>query len=116
MRLLPPDGWSEVAGIFVGGCVDRGEGSSFRARAHAHNYRAAPNYGWICVRSEKRLGVWLPMSGGAADGAVTKPSRLLWHEYAHILTPQHGHDDAWRETMRRLGQPIPARYQKKQRA
>jgi hypothetical protein len=92
-----------VAGIFIGGCVDRGEGSRFRARAHAHNHSGA-NYGWICFLSEKRVFT-----------AGNKPSRILWHEYAHILTPKHGHDDAWRATMKNLGQPLPARYKKAKR-
>uniref|UniRef100_A0A6H2A006 Peptidase n=1 Tax=viral metagenome TaxID=1070528 RepID=A0A6H2A006_9ZZZZ len=64
-----------VRGIFVGGCVERGDGSSFRRKGHAHG---DPGYelrwtGWICIRSAKRL--WTP-SG--------KPSQLLWHETAHI--------------------------------
>jgi hypothetical protein len=98
----PPAEWTEVAGIFVGGCVARGEGSRFRHQAHAHNTPRQAWYGWICVLSPRRLYT----AGGA-------PSRVLWHEYAHILTPNHGHDDAWRATMKRLGQPLPARYHKK---
>ena len=70
-----------VRGIFVGGCVARGEGSSFRAKAHAHcvipgtrNYQGNGRFlGWICFRSAKRL---FTSSG--------KPSQLLWHETVHI--------------------------------
>ena len=106
MATLPkPQEMPLLSGIFVGGCVDRGEGSRFRARAHAHNRRNDLSFGWVCFLSEKRV---LTASG--------KPSRILWHEYAHILTPNHGHDDAWRATMKRLGQPLPQRYQKKKRA
>lgn len=100
--------WKEVKGIFVGGCVARGVGSSFRARAHAHCFTIDPHFGWICFRSIKRVG--------EVEGhTITRPSALLWHEYAHILTPNHGHDDAWRATMKLLGQPIPEQYKKKKR-
>jgi hypothetical protein len=105
----PPEewGWQDdgIVGIFIGGCVARGVGSSFRRQAHAHNYARGEHYGWICVRSRRRI--FMP------DGK--RPSRLMEHERAHILTPNHGHDDAWRATMRRLGQPIPSHLQKKTR-
>jgi len=102
-----PD-WPEVKGVFVGGCVARGVGSSFRAKAHAHNDKKDKYFGWICVRSIKRVGE-------VKGNIITKPSRTLWHEYAHILTPGHYHDDTWRQKMRELGQPIPEQYQKKSR-
>ena len=111
MRLDVPD-MPRLAGLFVGGCVERGEGSSFRARAHAHNDRRDPCFGWVCVRSIRRVGVVAPAQG-ECDGVVVKPSRLLWHEYAHVLVPGHGHDDVWRAAMRELKQPIPQRYKRR---
>ena len=113
MRFDVPE-MPSLAGVFVGGCVERGEGSSFRARAHAHNDRRDARFGWVCVRSIKRIGVVAPAQG-ESDGVVVKPSRLLWHEYAHILSPGHGHDDTWRATMRELKQPIPQRYKRRLR-
>ena len=66
-------------GTFVGGCVERGDGSSFRRKAHAHCYDKDPHQGWICVRSPKRL---YDSAGNA--------SLLMWHEMAHIIT-KDGH-------------------------
>jgi hypothetical protein len=74
----------ELRGVFVGGCVARGEGSRFRAKAHAHvsgHYR-----GWICFLSSKWLHV-----------------RALWlHELAHVVTRQ-GHTDVWRRFLLQIG-------------
>ena len=76
----------EVKGVFVQGCVDRGDGSSFRRLAHAHTTKTDKNYGWICIRSPKRL----------------TQKGLLIHELAHILTGD-GHTDKWRAKVRELG-------------
>ncbi len=77
-------------GVFVGGCIERKEGSSFRAKAHAHFVKYKGKYqkygGWICIRSMKR----------AYD------QNLLKHELAHIITGQ-GHTKKFYQCVRRLG-------------
>jgi len=85
--------YPEFRGLFVGGCVERGDGSSFRAKAHAHTEGTFK--GWICVRSIKRIKM--------GDG---RPSMLMLHELAHITLPnpeKHWHDDAWRAKVKELG-------------
>jgi hypothetical protein len=77
-------GHPKQRGIYVGGCVARGRGSSFRAKAHSHIH--GQWFGWICVRSGARL----------SDDA------LMLHELAHILVEQ-GHTDTWRKRLLELG-------------
>lgn len=73
-----------VAGVFVGGCVARGVGSRFRAKAHAHT--SGPYKGWLCFLSAARL----------SDNA------LVIHELAHILSGK-GHTNEWRQMVVNLG-------------
>lgn len=100
--VVPPDGIPEIvrhpelAGIFIGGCVERGVGSSFRAMAHAHI--EGEHLGWICIRGWRRL----------------YQKSLLLHELAHVLTRQ-GHTDKWRRKLRELGGRVPASCQKQKR-
>ena len=71
------ENYPQFHGLFVGGCVERGDGSSFRRKAHAHvvgQWR-----GWICVRSGKRLYV----------AGTTRPGLLMWHELAHLICDEH---------------------------
>lgn len=78
--LLRANDWP-VPGVFVGGCVSRGIGSSFHAMAHTHTSDENDLfYQWICVRSPKRL---LTPAG--------QPTRLLRHEVAHVIAPKAGH-------------------------
>lgn len=91
----------EVTGIFTGGCIARGEGSSFRAKAHSHTDN--PFMGWICVRSAKRL----------------TDRMLMLHEAAHIITGL-GHVDSWRKKLLEIGGTLDATdsmksYHKKRR-
>lgn len=100
--IVPPEGIPEclrrpeMVGVFVGGCVERGVGSSFRARAHAHTN--GKHQGWICIRGWRRL----------------YQRGLMLHELAHILTRQ-GHTDKWRACLRELGGRVDAHYQKRSR-
>ena len=93
--------YPELRGIFIGGCVERGVGSSFRAQAHAHIDGDDPFKGFVCVRSQRRLFT--------ASGSL---SQLMLHEIAHVLTG-HGHDDVWRRKAREMGYRLPKRYLKK---
>lgn len=95
-----PFPWPEVAGLYIGGCIET-KGGRFRRQAHAHNHRTDPNFGWICVLSHRRVfgqsrtnGIWTP---------TDRPSQLMLHEYAHILTPNHGHDHHWMLAAHQLG-------------
>ena len=80
--MLRANGWP-VLGVYVGGCVSRGVGSSFRALAHTHTRDGDPYLRWICVRSAKRV---LTDSG--------KPTRILLHEVAHVIAPKSQHGNA----------------------
>lgn len=80
----------QVAGVFLGGCVERGDGSSFRRVAHAHT--EGTHKGFICVRSPKRL--W------HMDGEP-KPSLTMVHELAHIVSGA-GHTDPFRKAYKEL--------------
>lgn len=94
------DKYQEVKGVFVEGCVERGDGSRFRAYAHSHINKQDSNKGWICVLSRKRLRT---ESGSLGTTMI--------HELAHILSG-HGHDDIWRKKMRELGGTIRKHYTK----
>lgn len=92
-----------LRGVFVSGCVERGDGSSFRRKAHAHV--AGDHAGWICVRSPRRLYQGNPAAGmllvrgyGPGPEAI-RPSYLMWHELAHLFVPDHWHDDTFRRMM-----------------
>jgi hypothetical protein len=81
----------EMRGLYVGGCVVRGIGSRFRAKAHAHTEE--PWRGWICMMSGKWAGC----------------SLLLKHELAHIVT-REGHTNRWRDYLLQIGgtiDPVP---------
>lgn len=93
-RRVPRAEWPEwlqsdfLKGVYVGGCVSRGKGSSFRATAHAHAHTPT-HRGWICFRSDK--------------GLLDRETGL--HELAHIITGE-GHTKNFRETLEELGGTI----------
>ena len=71
---------------YVGGCVSRGENSSFRRRAHAHVSKLDEFKGWFCIRSKKRV----------YTRSSNKPSKLVWHEVAHLLVGEtNWHNKTW---------------------
>ena len=92
-----------VKGVFVGGCIERGVGSSFRAKAHAH-CKGGEFVGWLCFRRADRL----------------TNRTIVIHELAHLVTG-HGHTDTWRAMVIKLGGSLDATdilksYHKKTRA
>lgn len=88
LGIQPKSAWPEalrhpeVRGVFIGGCVERGVGSSFRAKAQAHTHGA--RRGWVCFRSARWLGC----------------RALLLHELAHVVT-REGHTRSDRRNARR---------------
>ena len=95
--------------VFVGGCVERGVGLSFRAKAHAHNSTSDKFFGWICIRGWRRVGVCVANKGTPAV-SIAAANNLLKHEYAHILTPNVGHGMKWVDMFRSLGGKVPGHY------
>jgi hypothetical protein len=90
-----------VRGVSVGQCVD-GSPLASDVYAHAHQYPKDSNHGWICIRSPRDV-----LKRGSRHLSTT-----VMHELAHLVAAA-GHDDAWRRTMRELGQPIPAAFRKR---
>lgn len=92
-----------VAGISLGGCVeaiDTPRRGAFRRRAHAHNNRRDPHFGWLCFLSTKPRRLITPAG---------RPTALLAHEFAHLLAPGSGHGERWQRAVSALGYPAQAR-------
>lgn len=100
--VIPPEGFN--CSIFIGGCVERGVGSSFRHQAHAHNDKTDPHFGTLCFRSIKRIGKYhtIANDNGTVTIVIDKSSRLLLHEYAHILAPNQWHNKTFDRRYREL--------------
>ncbi|MCZ2109616.1 MAG: hypothetical protein LC118_08625 [Dehalococcoidia bacterium] len=93
---------TSVTGISLGGCVeaiDTPRRGAFRRRAHAHNDRRDPHFGWLCFLSTE-LGRLITLAGRTA---------LFAHEFAHLLAPGSGHGERWRRAVTALGYPAQAR-------
>lgn len=73
-------------GTFLGGCVERGEGSNIRRSAHCHNHgKQAQKHngkygGWICIKSSKPEKC-------VENGKLTP---LFKHELAHLIAMARG--------------------------
>lgn len=120
------DKYPQLKGVFVGGCVLRGDGSSFRAKAHAHTGPANkafvktvreyyefyhPEASELEVESFIDLEInhigWICVrSAKRLYNANGQPSNTMRHELAHILTEQ-GHTQTWANMARSLGCRIP---------
>ena len=81
-------------GVMVGSCIDErvAWGIWVDAGAHAHNEKGSDWEGWICVMRPEDV---LTPTG--------KPSKMLLHEYAHLLVPNEGHSRKWKREVTKLG-------------
>lgn len=97
-------------GVFVGGCISTGSGVSLGAQAHAHNDPDDSRFGWICFMG--CLRVWIGGRRAFKDPSLPKrPSRVFWHEYAHLMVPgDFDHGRRWITVMESLGQPVQRQY------
>lgn len=87
-----------VVGIALGGCVEAvgtERKGAMRRKAHAHTSPHDAWRGWLCFLSSNPSRV-LTSSGA--------PTRLLWHEWAHIHA-NAGHTERFRALLRAVGQP-----------
>jgi len=67
-------------GTFLGGCIERKEGSNIRSSAHVHCGNTDPFFGWVCIKSKKEGRV-------VRDGKATN----LWkHELANLMSVKQG--------------------------
>lgn len=95
----------KVKRVSVGKCVDGSDWEDKFTDGHAHVDPNDKYLGWICVRSPRDIVC-------AKSNNLT---RTMMHEFSHIETGHRHHDDVWRKSMHKNGQPIPKRYQKKRR-
>ena len=84
---------SGFRGVFMGGCIERKEGSSIRRSAHAHGNKDGKYFGWICMKSKKPERF-------VNKGKLTN---LAKHELAHILSSKNDHGKEFCESLINLG-------------
>lgn len=95
--IIPPDEWD--CKIHLMGCVERGIGSNIRRSAHAHNQKSSSNFKWLCFKSCKPsvLGeIQQTQMGDKIIIKIIKSSKLLRHEYAHLLAPNQYHNNTFK--------------------
>lgn len=105
---VPPIEWDfsqympyPLAGIVTGGCVGDRPHPWGLYWAHSHCRRKGNEpWGWICIR--------YPEWTTTADG---RPTPLVLHELAHILTDEE-HTVRWAETVVALGGIVEPEYSK----
>ena len=86
-------------GVFLGGCIERKEGSNIRPSAHCHCSKTDNYFGWICFKSKKQERV---------VKANNKPTLLFLHELAHLgamaIKPySNGYGKAFKEALYAIG-------------
>lgn len=93
---IPPSwNWpAKIKGVFVGGCVEHGEGiwRTPGMAAHSHLNRG-PAQNWICLTEDRFLLM--------VDGSG-RPNPVLTHEAGHVVTGQ-AHTREWAATVRKMG-------------
>ena len=93
---------ARLAGISVGGCaraIGTARPGAFRRQAHAHVSPRDPLRGWICLLSGK---------AGRLVTPTGRPTTLLVHEYAHLVSSD-GHGPRWQRAVALLGAPAEAK-------
>ncbi len=83
-------------GVHLGGCVEMGPEEVHKQvhlAGHAHTNRGCRWRGWICI-----------IDPAEAFTRLGNPSRLVLHEYAHLICGDAvGHGATWKRVVAELG-------------